>query len=585
MGISNIISLLSGIALFLFGMALMGDGLKRVAGNKLELILYRLTGNPIKGFLLGAGVTAVIQSSSATSVMVVGFVNSGMMKVRQAVSIVLGAILGTSITGWIICLSDIGSTGGWLDLFSTATLTGVISVVGIVLRMGAKDPAKKHVGDILMGFAVLMFGMSAMSAAVSPLRDDPTFIRILTTFSNPFLGILFGTLFTCVLQSASAAVGILQALASTGIIDFSIALPIIMGIAIGAAMPVLLSSIGASVDGKRTAMVYLVAEVLGVIVFAIVFYALDAVVSFPFAGNIMTSVSIAFVNTVFRFIKVVTLLPFTKQIERIVELLVPDKAAQTQPAPESMRLEERFIQHPALAIEQSRLTINAMAEEAKRNFVEAVALLHGWSDERFRLVQDLETSVDRFEDKLGTYLVKVTERELTAKQNEDVSKFLHTISDFERISDHALNIAEGAKELHEKNLAFSDAAAHELEVMEAALTEILSTAIRAFVNNDLQLAARVEPLEELIDNLCDEMKLHHVDRLQKGLCTLVQGFVFNDLLTNYERVADHCSNIAVAMIELESDSFDTHEYLSSIKDMKSDTFERYYEEYSRIYQL
>ena len=585
MGISNIISLLSGIALFLFGMALMGDGLKQVAGNRLELILYRLTGNPIKGFLLGAGVTAVIQSSSATSVMIVGFVNSGMMKVRQAVSIVLGAILGTSITGWIICLSDIGSTGGWLDLFSTATLTGVISVVGIVLRMTAKNPAKKHVGDILMGFAVLMFGMSAMSAAVSPLRDDPTFIRILTSFSNPFLGILFGTLFTCVLQSASAAVGILQALASTGIIDFSIALPIIMGIAIGAAMPVLLSSIGASVDGKRTAMVYLVAEVLGVIAFAIVFYTLDAVVSFPFAGNVMTSVSIAFVNTVFRFIKVVALLPFTTQIERIVELLVPDKAAQTKPAPEGMRLEERFIQHPALAIEQSRLTINAMAEEAKRNFVEAVALLHGWSDERFRLVQDLETSVDRFEDKLGTYLVKVTERELTAKQNEDVSKFLHTISDFERISDHALNIAEGAKELHDKNLAFSDAAAHELEVMEAALTEILSTSIRAFVNNDLQLAARVEPLEELIDNLCDEMKLHHVDRLQKGLCTLVQGFVFNDLLTNYERVADHCSNIAVAMIELESDSFDTHEYLSSVKELKSDAFARYYEEYSRIYQL
>ena len=585
MGISNIISLLSGIALFLFGMALMGDGLKQVAGNKLELILYRLTGSPIKGFLLGAGVTAVIQSSSATSVMIVGFVNSGMMKVRQAVSIVLGAILGTSITGWIICLSDIGSTGGWLDLFSTATLTGVISVVGIVLRMAAKNPAKKHVGDILMGFAVLMFGMSAMSAAVSPLRDDPTFIRILTSFSNPFLGILFGTLFTCVLQSASAAVGILQALASTGVIDFSIALPIIMGIAIGAAMPVLLSAIGASVDGKRTAMVYLVAEVLGVIAFAIVFYALDAVVRFPFAATIMTSVSIALVNTVFRLIKVVALLPFTKQIERIVELLVPDKAAQTQPAPEGMRLEERFIQHPALAIEQSRLTINAMAEEAKRNFVEAVALLHGWSDERFKLVQDLETSVDQFEDKLGTYLVKVTERELTAKQNEDVSKFLHTISDFERISDHALNIAEGAKELHEKNLAFSDAAAHELAVMEAALTEILSTSIRAFVNNDLQLAARVEPLEELIDNLCDEMKLHHVDRLQKGLCTLVQGFVFNDLLTNYERVADHCSNIAVAMIELESDSFDTHEYLSSVKELKSDAFARYYEEYSRIYQL
>ena len=558
MSISNLISLLSGIALFLFGMALMGDGLKQVAGNKLELILYRLTGSPVKGFLLGTGVTAVIQSSSATSVMVVGFVNSGMMKVRQSISIVLGAILGTSITGWIICLSDIGSTGGWMDLFSTATLTGVISVIGIVLRMASKDPAKKHIGDILMGFAVLMFGMSTMSAAVSPLREDPTFIRILTSFSNPFLGILFGTLFTCVLQSASAAVGILQALASTGIIDFSIALPIIMGIAIGAAMPVLLSAIGASVDGKRTAMVYLVAEVTGVIFFAAIYYCLDALIRFPFADRIMTSVSIAFANTVFRFIKVVALLPFTRQIEKVVDLLVPDKPQQKPVEPEAVRLEERFIQHPALAIEQSRLT---------------------------KLVEDLEKSVDRYEDKLGTYLVKVTEREMTVRQNAEVSKFLHTLSDFERISDHALNIAEGAKELHEKNLSFSDAAAHELEVVEAALTEILSTAIRSFVNNDLQLAARVEPLEELIDNLCDELKLHHVDRLQKGLCTLGQGFVFNDLLTNYERVADHCSNIAVAMIELESDSFDTHEYLNSVKEMKSDTFARYYEEYSRIYQI
>ena len=584
-GISNVISLFSGIALFLFGMALMGDGLKQVAGNKLELILYRLTGSPVKGFLLGTGVTAVIQSSSATSVMVVGFVNSGMMKVRQSISIVLGAILGTSITGWIICLSDIGSTGGWMDLFSTATLTGVISVIGIVLRMASKDPAKKHIGDILMGFAVLMFGMSTMSAAVSPLREDPTFIRILTSFSNPFLGILFGTLFTCVLQSASAAVGILQALASTGIINFSIALPIIMGIAIGAAMPVLLSAIGASVDGKRTAMVYLVAEVTGVIFFAAIYYCLDALIRFPFADRIMTSVSIAFANTVFRFIKVVALLPFTRQIEKVVDLLVPDKPQQKPVEPEAVRLEERFIQHPALAIEQSRLTINAMAEEAKRNFVEAVSLLHGFSDERYKLVEDLEKSVDRYEDKLGTYLVKVTEREMTVRQNAEVSKFLHTLSDFERISDHALNIAEGARELHEKNLSFSDAAAHELEVVEAALTEILSTAIRSFVNNDLQLAARVEPLEELIDNLCDELKLHHVDRLQKGLCTLGQGFVFNDLLTNYERVADHCSNIAVAMIELESDSFDTHEYLNSVKEMKSDTFARYYEEYSRIYQI
>ena len=584
-GISNVISLLSGIALFLFGMALMGDGLKQVAGNKLELILYRLTGNPIKGFLLGAGVTAVIQSSSATSVMIVGFVNSGMMKVRQAISIVLGAILGTSITGWIICLSDIGSTGGWLDLFSTATLTGVISVIGIVLRMAAKDPAKKHIGDILMGFAVLMFGMSTMSAAVSPLREDPTFIRILTSFSNPFLGILFGTLFTCVLQSASAAVGILQALASTGIIDFSIALPIIMGIAIGAAMPVLLSAIGASVDGKRTAMVYLVAEVTGVILFAAIYYTLDALIRFPFADRIMTSVSIAFVNTVFRFIKVVALLPFTKQIEKTVNFLVRDKPQQKEVEPEAMRLEERFIQHPALAIEQSRLTIDSMARQAQNNILTAFSLLEKFDDDRFAALQEDEEAIDHYEDKLGTYLIKITSKELTPRQTADVSKYLHTISDLERISDHSLNIGETAQELYTKRIVFSPAGSRELHVMLSAVTRILELTISAFLNNDVDAAYRVEPLEELIDNLCDEMKLHHIDRLQSGECTLNHGFAFNDLLTNCERVSDHCSNIAVAMIELESESFDTHEYINSVMAMHSHSFDKYYAEYSKEFRI
>ena len=577
------ISLLGGVALFLFGMTLMGDGLKKVAGNKLEIILYRLTSTPLKGVLLGTGVTAVIQSSSATSVMVVGFVNSGMMQVRQAIGIVLGSILGTSITGWILCLSDI-SGSGWVSLLSTATLTGIVAVIGIVLHMLCKDQAKRHIGDILLGFAVLMYGMSAMSGAVAPLKDSAAFINLLTRFSNPLLGVLVGTVFTCILQSASAAVGILQALAITGTITFSVAFPITLGIAIGAAVPVLLSSLGASVKGKRTAYVYLLIDVIGALVWGVVFYVINAAVHFPFMDATMTTVSIALLNTVFRFATVLLLTPMIPMLERLVTVLFPDKAASGALA-DMDRLEERFLTHPALAIEQSRLTINAMAEEAKRNFVEAVALLHGYSNEQFKLVEDLENSVDRYEDKLGTYLVKVTEREMTVKQNAEVSKFLHTISDFERISDHALNIAEAAKELHEKNLSFSEAAAHELEVMEAALTEILSTAIRSFVNNDLQLAARVEPLEELIDNLCDEMKLHHVDRLQKGLCTLGQGFVFNDLLTNYERVADHCSNIAVALIELESDSFDTHEYLNSLKELKSDMYERYYEEYRRIYQL
>ena len=585
MSIANLISLLSGIALFLFGMALMGDGLKKVAGNKLEVILFRLTGSPLKGFLLGTGVTAVIQSSSATSVMVVGFVNSGMMRVRQAISIVMGAILGTSITGWIICLSDLGGGGGWIDLCSTATLTGIISVVGIVLRMFSKSQTKRHIGDILMGFAVLMFGMSAMSGAVSPLRSDPTFLRILTTFSNPMLGILFGTLFTCVLQSASAAVGILQALASTGVIDFSMALPIIMGIAIGAALPVLLSAIGANVDGKRTAMVYLVVEVVGVIFWAAAFYLVNAFVQFDFMSMTMSSVSIAFVNTLFRFVKVVILLPFIDVIEKVVDLLVKDKPVQAEATDETIRLEERFIQHPALAIEQSRITINSMAAEAQENLAEAVRLLHHYSDEGYRTVVEMEQVVDRYEDRLGSYLVKLTGQELSSKQNEDASKFLHTISDFERISDHALNIAQTAKEMREKSIVFSDDALRELAVLESALAEIVHITVNAFIRNDLSLASRVEPLEELIDDLCDELKLHHVDRLQKGHCTLLNGFLFNDLLTNYERVADHCSNIAVAMIELESDSFDTHEYLSSIKEMKSDTYERYYEEYSQQYHL
>ena len=585
MSIANLISLLSGIALFLFGMALMGDGLKKVAGNKLEVILFRLTGSPLKGFLLGTGVTAVIQSSSATSVMVVGFVNSGMMRVRQAISIVMGAILGTSITGWIICLSDLGGGGGWIDLFSTATLTGIISVVGIVLRMFSKSQTKRHIGDILMGFAVLMFGMSAMSGAVSPLRSDPTFLRILTTFSNPMLGILFGTLFTCVLQSASAAVGILQALASTGVIDFSMALPIIMGIAIGAALPVLLSAIGANVDGKRTAMVYLVVEVVGVVFWAAAFYLVNAFVHFDFMSMTMSSVSIAFVNTLFRFVKVVILLPFIDVIEKVVDLLVKDKPVQAEATDETIRLEERFIQHPALAIEQSRITINSMAAEAQENLAEAMRLLHHYSDEGYRTVVEMEQVVDRYEDRLGSYLVKLTGQELSSKQNEDASKFLHTISDFERISDHALNIAQTAKEMREKSIVFSDDALRELAVLESALAEIVHITVNAFIRNDLSLASRVEPLEELIDDLCDELKLHHVDRLQKGHCTLLNGFLFNDLLTNYERVADHCSNIAVAMIELESDSFDTHEYLSSIKEMKSDTYERYYEEYSQQYHL
>ena len=586
MDVSDVISLLSGVALFLFGMTLMGEGLKKVAGSKLELVLYRLTSSAWKGILLGTGVTAVIQSSSATSVMVVGFVNSGMMRFRQAIGIILGAILGTSVTGWIICLSSLEGGSGWVKLASTATITGIVAVVGIILRMFSKKPSHNHVGDILMGFAVLMFGMSAMSSAVSPLRESAAFIRILTSFSNPLLGILVGALFTCVLQSASAAVGILQALAVTGAVDFSVALPIIMGIAIGAALPVLLSALGANTSGKRTALVYLLIDVIGVAFWAVLFYAANAIWPMPFLHKTMTSVSVAALNTVFRLLTVILLIPFIGQLERLACFLVKAKPGDDQSLEDMERLEERFLLHPALAIEQSRSVINSMALKTEENLLDAFQLLHHYSDDLFKKVSRDETEVDRYEDKLGTYLVKVTSMELSPVQNEEVSKFLHTLSDIERISDHALNLAIAAQEIHDKKVVFSAEASHELSVMEKAVTEIVTMTLGAFEKNDLTEASKVEPLEELIDNLCDEMKLHHVDRLQKGVCTLSQGFVFNDLLTNCERVADHCSNIAVAMIELESDSFDTHEYLNSIKKMKRDSaFAQYFEEYSKKYTL
>lgn len=584
MSVADVISLLGGIALFLFGMSLMGEGLKKVAGSRLELVLYKLSSTPLKGVLLGTGVTAVIQSSSATSVMVVGFVNSGMMKVKQAIGVIMGAILGTSVTGWILCLSSLEGGSGVVQLLSTEVLTGIVAVVGIILRMFTGKTSNRYVGEILLGFAVLMYGMSAMSGAVSPLRESEAFIRILTSFSNPILGILVGLAFTSVLQSASAAVGILQALAITGAVTFEVALPIVMGIAIGAAVPVLLSALGANLNGKRTAFIYLLIDVLGVLIWALLFYGANAIIHFTFLDTVMSSVSIALMNTLFRLATVIVLLPCIGLMEHMVELLFPDdgSAAEEQ---EMDRLEERFLQHPALSIEQSRLVTNSMAERAEGNLLMAVGLRNRWSDKDFRMVGETESVIDRYEDKLGTYLMKITSKSLSQSQSEEVSKYLHTISDFERISDHALNISEAAKEIHDKDLQFSPEACHELDVIESAVREILSVAVGAFVENDPQRAARVEPLEEIIDGLCDEMKSHHVDRLQSGNCTLNQGFVFNDLLTNYERVADHCSNIAVAIIELESDSFDTHEYLNSVRAMKSSSFARYYEEYKQEYHL
>lgn len=581
-----VIILLGGIALFLFGMQLMGDGLKKVAGGKLEVILYRLSNTPLKGVLLGTGVTAIIQSSSATSVMVVGFVNAGMIKMKQAIGIIMGAIIGTSVTGWVLCLSDISGGAGWVDLLSTEVLAAIIGVIGIMFRMICKNPTKKHIGDIMIGFCILMVGMQNMSAAVAPLRSEPAFIDMLTKFSNPFIGILIGLLVTAVLQSASATVGILQALSVTGAISFSVALPIIMGIAVGAAMPVIISSFGATTDGKRTAFVYLLVDALGALIWAVVFYSVNHFVHFSFMDRTMTTVSIAFVNSLFRVATVAVLFPFIRFLEKMVCAIFKEVVdEEDKDIVQISVLDDRFIAHPTVAIEQAKTVLCSMAHMAQKNLIRSMELLDTFSQEKYDKIQRREDKVDRYEDKLGTYLVKITQQELTSGQNKEVSKLLHTISDFERISDHAVNISQAAAELFNEKLRFSDCAVEDVELMSLIMKEIVGNVIDAFEQNKVEYAYKTEPLEELVDIYCDEMKMNHVKRVQKGECTLHQGFIFNDLLTDFERIADHCSNVAVAIIELELNVFDTHEYLINLKKDNGTNFDKYFEEYKEMFPL
>ena len=580
-----ILSLLSGVALFLFGMSLMGDGLKKVAGNKLELVLYKLTNTPLKGVLLGTAVTAIIQSSSATTVMVVGFVNSGMMKVAQAIGIIMGANIGTSVTGWILCLSYIDGSNGIAQLLSTATISAIVAIIGIIFKMFVKKSGFKNVGDIMLGFSILMVGMQTMSGAVAPLKDNEHFVNVLTMFKNPAAGILAGILFTAVLQSASASVGILQALSMSGTITFAAALPITMGIGVGAACPVLLSSIGTNKNGKRTALIYLFNDLFGMLFWSIVFYSVNAVVHFPFMNATMSPVLIAMLNTVFRAATILVLLPFIKWIEKIVYLVVKDSPEDEEDQADFDLLEERFLAYPDLAITQSHLAMNGMAKKARKNILRALSLFLVYSTEKFNKVQEKETLIDKYEDKLGTYLMQMSTHEMNGSQAKQVSKFLHTVSDFERLGDHAVNISEVAAELNEKKIAFSDEAQYELDVLENAVKECVSLAVDAFCADDLEMAAKAEPLRELIGILCDELKLRHIARLRTGKCEMKQGFAFNDLLTNLERIAAHCSNIAVAMIELEAADFDTHEYLKSVRELKNDTYMAYFDEYERKYDI
>ena len=584
MSISNILALFSGIALFLFGMTLMGDSLKKVAGNSLELILYKLSGSPIKGILLGAGVTAVIQSSSATSIMVVGFVNSGMMKLKQAISIIMGAIIGTSITGWIISLSSIGgSNSGALELLSTDTLTAIIAIVGIILRMFTKRTKTKSIGEIMLGFAVLMFGMQTMSGSVAGLRQSQTFINVLTNFSNPLIGILVGAAFTAIIQSASAAVGILQALSSTGAITFSIALPILMGIAIGASVPVILSSLGTNPDAKRSAWSYLIIDIMGCIVLSAIYYGLNIVIHFSFNTAVLNTFSIALLNTIFRVLMIIVLAPFINRLVKMVRVFIKDEDEEEMW--DEDRLEEKFLAYPSVALEQTRDVINQMATITRDNVCRACGLLKEYDEKIFKKVNTKEDIIDRYADKLATYLVKLTKIEMNDEQNAFSSKYLQGLVDFERIGDHALNLAEIAKDLVENKVSFSEVGVKEINVMIEAINEELEIMTNSFINNDIDLAHKVEPFEQLIDDLCDEMKDNHINRIRDGKCTLEHGIIFNDLLANFERISDHCENLAVEVLETKRESHDTHAIKNDYRENNREEFDRLYNAYSSKYKI
>ena len=586
MDISNIISLLGGVAMFLFGMSVMGDSLKKVAGSKMEMVLYKLAGNTPKGILLGTGVTAVIQSSSATSVMVVGFVNSGMMKVRQAIGIVLGAILGTSITGWILCLNSISGSGASIaSLFSTEILTGVVALIGIALWMFARKNSAKNVGGILLGFAVLMYGMSMMSGSIAPLREDQHFIHMLTSFTNPLLGVLAGLLITAVIQSASAAVGILQALAVTGAVEFDMAFPILMGIGIGASVPVMLSALGASTNGKRTAFVYLIIDVIGAILCGIIFYTLNAFIDFGFMAKTMTMVTVALANTLYRLAVVILLAPATGLLEKIVCTIFREGEEAAEEQADMDRLETRFLDHPALALTQCKMVIDSMAGKALKSVRYAVSARREYSGEIIKKVYAIEGVLDRYEDKLGTYLYKITTHDLNKDQAREVNQYLRVLSDFERMSDHARNIGEAVEEIHEKKIGFSAEAENEMKVLENAVREITEMTIDSFVHNDADKAVRIDPLEEVIDDLCDDLKAHHIDRVTRRECTLETGFVFNDLLTDYERIADHCSNVAVDILESGKAQFTLHEYHMNDDYRQDEDYIRLFTEYKKKYPL
>ncbi|MEG1067582.1 MAG: Na/Pi cotransporter family protein [Anaerovoracaceae bacterium] len=581
MDIFSVITLLGGLALFLYGMNVMSQGLEKLAGGKLEVILKRMTSSSLKSLFLGLGITAVIQSSSAVTVMLVGLVNSGIMELSNTVGVIMGSNIGTTVTAWILSMVGIEGDNVLLRLLKPDSFSPILALIGIILTMFAKSERKQDVGTIMIGFAVLMYGMNFMSNAVTPLADSPDFASILTAFSNPVLGILTGLILTAIIQSSSASVGILQALTLTGGITYGMAIPIIMGQNIGTCATALISSIGVNKAAKRVAIIHISFNIIGTAVCLALFYGAHMIFDFAFVDNSISPVGVAVAHSIFNIFTTTLLLPFSKVLVKIAERVIKDDD-KTQ---EVAFLDERLLNTPSIALSECNRITGEMADMSKDTIVAAINSLFTFTEEKEKDVYAKEELVDVYEDKLGSYLVKLSGYDLSVKDSRQISKLLHTIGDFERISDHGVNIVRVGKEIFQKDVQFSQEARNEIDVATAALIEILDLSIRAFDQDSLELAAKVEPLEQVIDEIIEEIKVNHIRRLKTGQCTIEHGFVLSDLITNYERVSDHCSNIAVALIEISKDSFGTHEYLNRLKTMNNPEFMQMFGEFQKKYTL
>ena len=586
MDIFGILSLIGGLALFLYGMNVMGAGLEKVSGGKLERVLERLTSNPLKAVLLGAGVTAVIQSSSATTVMVVGFVNSGIMKLSQAIGIIMGANVGTTATSWLLSLGGIEGDNLFIQLLKPSSFSPVLALIGIILIMSGKNDKKRDVGEILLGFAVLMYGMDAMSGAVKPLAKVPEFTNILLMFQNPILGVLAGALLTAVIQSSSASVGILQALSVTGALTYGSVIPIIMGQNIGTCVTAMISSVGANKNAKRTAFVHLYFNIIGTVLFLLLYYILNAIFHFSFINDKVGYAGIAVIHSIFNVFTTLVLLPATKLLEKLAYLTIPVSEDEKERTKEEFPLlDERFLATPSFAIEQCHTVVKQMAELSKESFVGAMELVNHYSGKLAKKIIEQENTVDRYEDKLRAYLTRLSGQNLGYADSQNVSTLMHCITDLERISDHAANVVESVQGMNKKEQEFSKKAVEEMKIFGSAVSDILERSIGAFIEDDEALARTVEPLEEVIDELNKDVKKRHVKRLRKGKCTIDLGLALSDIATNYERVADHCSNIAVYMIQVQDNQLEEHEYVSHLKEEENEYFTRQVAEFRNKYML